>query len=669
MHHKSGQSGTTTPSFRAAFNFICLWWLFIFVLFLIPLDFLYRFVSLFEMPSLLQFGASLVSLVFLFALVSCGIALTSLLAAMVLRLFTSQAAGPIQAINVFGGLWFLLMMLLAYYWRWFIKLLSFNWTLMNAGGAALVCVLLALLIVGLLFRYKKAALFTKINVIVAKSCPYTLVVVGLCTLGTLAFISSNLYLRYHEGSPPISAAHPVSKPNIIIVTFDALNAQHTSVYGHPRNTTPNFQALAQESFVFDNAYAVANFTPPTTASIMTGKYPFNHHILSDYFYYIGKGKTENLAFLLRGLGYQTFGVAANQFVGPYQRNQDGFDEVSLCFSQSRLLALVSKYCYLSGLGSAAWLFPLLRENPLVLAGKSLHHWWRTWFHNPGALAEDDRSLGVYAPEYTFGEATRLIQGSREPFFMWVHLIPPHDPYVPSKQFLYTFLPEKIFDGPGVFASDLAPEGSYPPQDQPKVDKLALRYDEHILYADHEFGKFIGWLRQQGLLDRSILMVSSDHGEMFEKGFCSHCGPFLYQPLIHIPFILRLPRQTRGQRLAVNISQVDIAPTLLDYLGVPAPPWMDGQSFKNALTGLPYQPNPKFSMNLSLKGAPPEFLTRSIAVIKDHHKLIHYLNIQRDELYDLQKDPGELHNLVGREPEIFASLKQQLDGILLKSRAH
>jgi hypothetical protein len=102
---------------------------------------------------------------------------------------------------------------------------------------------------------------------------------------------------------------------------------------------------------------------------------------------------------------------------------------------------------------------------------------------------------------------------------------------------------------------------------------------------------------------------------------------------------------------------------MDYLGVPTPPWMDGQSFKKVLANLPYQPKPKFSMNLSLKGAPPEFLTRSISVIQDNYKLIHYLNIQRDEMYDLQKDPRELHNLVERELEIFSSLKKQLDGIL------
>jgi arylsulfatase A-like enzyme len=139
--------------------------------------------------------------------------------------------------------------------------------------------------------------------------------------------------------------------------------------------------------------------------------------------------------------------------------------------------------------------------------------------------------------------------------------------------------------------------------------------------------------------------------------------YLYQPLIHIPLMLRLPGQTEGRRLAAPVSQVDMAPTLLDLLGLATPPWMDGQSFKNALANGPYHPNPKFAMNLSLWGDPPSFLTKSAAVIQDDYKLIAYLRFQRYEMYQVSRDPEERHDLTAVEPDKFRSLKRALEQVV------
>jgi arylsulfatase A-like enzyme len=668
MLNKFGQSVTATPSFFEAFNFICQWWLFVFVLCLIPLDFIYRFSALFEGMTFLQFGASLVSLVFFFVVVSVGIALASCVAGLLLRLFLPQSANLIMAANALLGLWFLLIVMIDYSCKWIVAFFKLPWTVMFNYKVAIALLLFTVPILIIICYYYKSDLLTRVKSFTAKIFRFNIAIVALCSIGTLVLVSSNLYQRHQGALFPGGVAVPVSRPNIILVTFDALCAQHTTLHGWPRDTTPNLQALAKESYVFDHAYAAGNFTPPGVSSLLSGKYPFHHHILNDYSFFLGREQTENLAFILRGLGYQTIAVVSNQFAAPSQRNMAGFDKISSSFSRSRFLAVVSKYFYQSGLGTAAWLCPMLRGTILGVAVKGLRHEWHAWFHKAGVSKEDDRSLGIFAPEYTFGEATQFLRTAREPFFIWVHIWPPHDPYVPSKKFLYTFLAEKIFDGLEVSSTDINPYSAYPPHDQPKVDKLALRYDENILYADDEFGKFLTGLRQSGLLSHSILIVSADHGEMFEKGFCSHAGPYLYQPLMHIPFILHMPYQTNGQRLFPNVSQVDLAPTLLDYLGLATPPWMDGQSFYKALKGQPYQPEPKFSMNLCYKNDPPNFLTKTIAIVQDNYKLIYYLNFHRYEMYNLQKDPRELHNIVQREPEIFSALKKQLDGVLQKNLA-
>jgi len=198
-----------------------------------------------------------------------------------------------------------------------------------------------------------------------------------------------------------------------------------------------------------------------------------------------------------------------------------------------------------------------------------------------------------------------------------------------------------------------------------LEKLSLRYDEHIRYVDHEFGNFLDWLKQKGLFDQSLIMVSSDHGEMFEPKFYYHAGPYLDQILIQVPLVIRLPGQTQGKRIEANVSHVDLAPTILDFLGIQAPAWMDGQSFKPALDGGRYHPDPKFSMNLTLNMAPPSMFTTSIAAIQGNYKLIKYLKFTRYEMYDLHRDPGEKNNLAGQELTKFQSLKQEIDGFLAR----
>jgi arylsulfatase A-like enzyme len=230
--------------------------------------------------------------------------------------------------------------------------------------------------------------------------------------------------------------------------------------------------------------------------------------------------------------------------------------------------------------------------------------------------------------------------------------------------LHSILKGKGFDNKEMYLGPLYAD-PYPAHYQPEIDKLCLRYQENICYADFEFGKFLSFLTKKGLLDNSILIVSADHGEMFEKGYYEHGGPYLYQPLVHIPLIMHLPRQTQGQRMSANVSHVDLAPTILDLLGVKPPDWIDGKSFKQTLTDKDADTGIKFSMNLGYLNCPASLKTRSIAAIKGNYKLIKYLDWNRYELFNLETDKGEQDNLISSQPEIFSSLKAEVDRILVK----
>jgi arylsulfatase A-like enzyme len=644
-----------------AFSFAARWWLFVLITFLIPMDLLYRSASFMEAmtwPQLVQTVAALVSF---FALLSLSLALGSMALARLLNHITAQGTRWVDGLNAALGSWFLITLLFGYMLKWVVKIFNMPWTMaINPKWAAIISVI-GLTIVVLNILYDKS-FQERIRSIASACYKFNIIVAVMGGLIFTIIAGYTLLDRRHEKKQHYhNVANAAAKyPNIIIITFDALAAGHTPLYGYHLDTTPNLRKLAQESYVFDHFFASSNFTPPALSSLLTGKHPVYHHIINDYSFYSGAGRNENLPTLLMRAGYHTMAVCAVQFGAPWNRNMEGFQQVSPVFSNSRLAIGLSRFFFAFGSGAASWVTPLIRESPLFLAAR--------YFKRPGksgAPSQPQNSLGVYAPEQTLAAASALLKDAKSPFFLWVHILPPHDPYAPRSDFLYTFLKEKIFDGPQILASDVAPDNRYPLKDQPTVDKLARRYDEHILYADHEVGKFLNSLRQSGLWDNSIIMVSADHGEMFAKGFLSHCGPYLYQPLIHVPLLLRLPGQTQGGRVAANVSQTDLAPTVLDLLGLKPPAWMDGRSVKDALKNPPMETGAKFSMNLSHWGDPADCYTRSIAAIRGAHKLIYYIELDRYEMFDLRRDPGEEDNLADKEPELFQSLKKELAGMMAR----
>ncbi|MFH0797360.1 MAG: sulfatase-like hydrolase/transferase, partial [Candidatus Omnitrophota bacterium] len=257
----------------------------------------------------------------------------------------------------------------------------------------------------------------------------------------------------------------------------------------------------------------------------------------------------------------------------------------------------------------------------------------------------------------FAEANKFLQNTKTPFFLWVHILPPHAPYSPPEKFRDIFLKD-----PGFNENSTRSLVSlhYLPEQQSLVDKLRARYDENILYADNEFGNFIERLQRNRYLENSILIVSTDHGESFEKGYLSHgsFGHYLYQPLIHIPLLIHLPGQKQGKVITSNAEQIDIAPTILDLLGIDIPAWMEGESLKKAMFNNYVTTKPKFAANsLELNYINRPITKGGFAVIKDNYKYIYDIQKgQGGELYDLEKDPEEQNNLVKKEKERAADLK-------------
>jgi Arylsulfatase A and related enzymes len=260
----------------------------------------------------------------------------------------------------------------------------------------------------------------------------------------------------------------------------------------------------------------------------------------------------------------------------------------------------------------------------------------------------------------FKKSLGFILNEKSPFFIWIHIMPPHDPYYTSGKFQYSVLNEKIFISPRHFVDYMNKnKEAYPPDRQNMVDKMRLRYDENIMYADYEFGSFLKVLSGTGIYEHSILIVSSDHGESFRKGYIAHGGirlENLYQQFIRIPLIIHTPKQRICKRIKSNAEHVDLAPTILDLLNLAVPKWMEGESLKGAIYDNKITMRPKYSMTFSPIRVNKPIPNGAIAVIEGDYKYIFQTEDNRGELYNIKNDPWENRNLVNTERRIADELK-------------
>jgi len=464
---------------------------------------------------------------------------------------------------------------------------------------------------------------------------------GAVTLVSLPFLQWRT--PTHAPIPrAVAAAAVTQRPNIVLLTVDALSAPHMSLYGAGRPTTPGLAEFADGAITFERAYANANFTTPGVASILTGTRPWVHRTLQLAHWPLAATRDESLPALLKQSGYQLGYVATNPHAGARKiglgryfdfASSDRIEGVPLC--SDRLAAHLRYLCPASQVHLFAdievvlgWLFP----------------------------SHDNRE---FDPQLATGPALDWLRGvSRtRPVFLWVHLFPPHSPYAAPLPWL------GMFDASDAARTSATSETRwvYLLQQAPRarVHTLAARYDESVRYVDHYASEFLR-AALATLGSNTAVVVTADHGESFEHGYGAHTGPGLYEELIHIPLILKLPGQSHGERSALLVEQVDIAPTLAELAGVQPPASWEGHSLLPQPGGAPARaPSAAvaFSMNFEENSRCGALAKGAVAAIEGRWKLIHYMGALRyplmphlqDELYDVQADPHELHNLLSAEP--------------------
>ncbi|QWV91961.1 sulfatase-like hydrolase/transferase [Geomonas oryzisoli] len=638
------------------------------LLVLLPADFLYRIDSFLRSFTLttIAVDASLLGLVLGFA--AAVIALAVGLISTLLGLFSKTLGQLTLAINnvvvwLFADLVF------------FIYLNLWSATVVPEGQNTLRRI--TVIGIFLLFNIFMATKLKQMPVIVNRAfkvIPVFAAVSALLLVLKLAAVS-----LYAGPTPPVKSAS-TSKLNVILVTFDALSASDMSLYGYPRDTTPNMNEFARSAFIFDRMYSNSNHTSPSVCSILTSKYPTQHKVYNNFMVLTEEARRDNLCATLKKNGYTTAAVVANPAAHPWHNRS--YPDFSYVAPVPYVSDYVSGWCYntftpkLLKLDSNInnWFYSMKGVvvytaykyffKYLVLAPPMQAEWhdlflvgnkgWNTRVMNP--------------PERTFEEASKFLNARKEgPFFLWIHVFTPHAPYLPPEKYKYSFLKQKLYDT--AVSQNTIYGMNYDLKDQPRIDVLRARYDELILYTDSEFGLFVKKLEKDGYLENTAVFVSADHGEIFEKGQQSHGGDRLNQPLIHIPLVVRLPGQKGSSRIRQNIQQVDLAPTILATVGIPTPAEMQGKSFMGLLRGGQRQEQRIFSMNLEQNYQKAVVKSGTIGVVDGNYKYVRNLQTGKEELYNLEKDPNENSSLAVQDAVLAARMNRLISTELLFDRGN
>ena len=400
--------------------------------------------------------------------------------------------------------------------------------------------------------------------------------------------------------------------NLLLITVDTLRADHLGCYGGNNPASPHIDAMAADGTVFERAFATKGSTWPSLATIQTGLYPVTHGVR-----YNGMtldSKFDTLAEVLAPSGYNSAVFTAN---GGQQR-WEGFE-----------------------------MKVLLKNEP--------------------------RDKGV-----TDAAVDWLDKNGGKKFYLWLHYMGPHGPYEPPKDF--NKFTDKNYKGT-IDGSFERLTRAFVRQERLSDADLAYArglYDGEIAFTDDQIGRVLDKVSSLGILDDTLVVFSADHGEELGEhhGYWHHQAS-LYEGVLHVPMIFKMPGKVpAGDRVPTLVSLVDLAPTILDLLGVKRPDAYEGASLAAAFEKKPIEHGPvfgewgdkmlyirteqyKYVYNPSGFQPPVKRERNQAGSETERKKDDHVLPLEKQELYEIAKDPKETNNLASSSPDVIAKLESEL----------
>jgi len=410
-------------------------------------------------------------------------------------------------------------------------------------------------------------------------------------------------------------AAPAQAGNIIFIVVDTLRADRIASYGYASGRTPNLDALAGDAIRFDQAFANSSWTRPSFASMLTGRYASSHNVMLK-----ADALPDALVTLPEALvaaGYSTAGFVTNYNIAPFCNFQQGFDAYHY-LEPNFVLGANDTSAKLLVVQFLRQRIELMRERFDMLA--------------PGTAYQDaavvNRSVLAW-----------LDRAPPQPFFLFAAYMDPHDPYF-----------EHPYNGVGY---SRAAHQTPAPSEAPRLSQL---YDGEVTFWDEHFGHLVAELRRRGIYDQATIIVTSDHGEeFFEHGGYWH-GTTLYDELIRVPLIVKLPFNERGGSVARQwVELVDIMPTVLTLSGVEVPPGVQGNSLFEGSVEVFAEENHEGNVIHSLRTRRGTSELKAITANADNPR-----GLPETELFRVDQDPGERVDLANEQVEVREIAVGRLD---------
>jgi len=465
----------------------------------------------------------------------------------------------------------------------------------------------------------------------------------------------------------------VRKPNILIFVFDAMSARHLSLYGYARNTTPNLQKFAERASVYHSHYSAGNFTTTGTASMLTGLNPWTHRAFT-YRGMIDRTLADRNLFHLLGNEYTrvafTQNLWADILLSQFEMDLDfhlpcdvySQDKFSLFQPDDMLGDRAIAYYVFQDFLNLRTLEPHPFPGSLLLGSAELSK----------ALTSNGDNISVNYPrglptvyDFSYENAAvfeglgRLIHSSMfqsSPYLGYFHVWSPHGPYNARKDFIGIFP-----DNPKLHGKSRHPlaASNY---SETRLQDYRREYDEFIADVDAEFGRLISDLEETGVLENSYVIVTSDHGELFERGELGHASALMYAPVTHIPLLISAPGQRARSDFHSLTSNLDLLPTLLQIAGKEIPSWIEGRLLPG-FGGADDASRSIFPMIAKDNAAFRPIEHATFAMIKGAYELFFFTGYPNHqdafELYNLQEDPDELHDLFRKDINTASRMKDEL----------
>jgi len=394
------------------------------------------------------------------------------------------------------------------------------------------------------------------------------------------------------GSGDATSLRQVSQgANVVICVIDAARADHVTCYGYPRETAPNINRLREESVLFEQHFTQSSSTKSSTTSLLTSQYQDTH-----------------LSFDMRIL-------------------PDSAVTLERCLSEAGLCTV------------------LFSSNPEASPWAGICRDFDEAFHQPQIGAHVADQADLFRPEPLVDLIARWLESNRrERFFAYIHFMPPHLPYAaPDEMKMLSIADGEPEYQVGEFEFPQVAD-SRNPRKVPALPGWITLYDANVRYGDWAVGEVVRLLREHRLLDNTILIVTSDHGEAFgEHGYVWH-GSSVYEETIHVPLLIRFPRgHLGGKRISSLTQSIDLMPTVLDLLGLSAPEAeLQGRSCVPLLTGEEQKINDYvFARSLGEDSCYMVWGTEAALLLYDDGS--------RRALYDLRTDPGQTRNIASEDP--------------------